>query len=180
MNAQQIKQFREKLNFDKENLELRRRLHENYEWLESYWQDNYKGNNHIDKFCNDFSNFYWSLTEIKNIAHKLALYPPVGSSKRNFEPSITIQRATFFLRHFSDLFENVFPDTDNEKEIASHWSKSPLNAVLTIVKQIRDNLFHGRKMELNEPQYTRNKELINMAVQFTDLVLENLVLAESK
>ncbi len=180
MQATQIRLFREKLTQDKQNLDLRRTLHEHYEWLESYWQNRYKGNNHIDKFDSEFGDFYWDRIDTKAIAYKIAFYPPVGSSKNNFEPSISIQRATFFLRHYSDLFEEEFPDTSNEKEIGKLWQKNSFVALLTIVKQIRDNLFHGQKMELAEPQYTRNKELINMAVEITSIVLDHLEEAEEK
>ena len=179
MNAQQIRLFREKLKNDKENHTIRRRLHENYEWLEAYWQNKYKGNNHIDKFCNEFENFYWEINDIKEVSREFAFYPPVGSSKNNFEPTISIQRATYHLRYFAEIIEEEFPDTSNEKEIGSKWNKSSFNALLIIVKQIRDNLFHGRKTELEEPQYTRNKELIMMAVRVTDIVLENLENAEN-
>jgi len=178
MLATQIRLFREKLAQDKENLDVRRTLHEHYEWLESYWQNRFKGNNHIDKFDKELGEYFWNLKQTKTIAYKVAFYPPVGSSKNDFQPSISIQRATYFLRYFSDLFEEEFPDTSNEKEIGILWNKSSFAALLTIVKQVRDNLFHGRKMELEEPQYTRNKELITMCVEVTTIILDNLEQAE--
>lgn len=180
MLATQIRLFRERLAQDKENLDLRRTLHEHYEWLESYWQNKYKGNNHIDRFGNEVGDYYWNMKATKTIAKKFAFYPPVGSSKNNFEPNVTIQRATFYLRYYSDLFEEEFPDTSDEKEIGGLWRKSSFVALLTIVKQIRDNLFHGRKMELEELQYTRNKELISMSVEVTSIILDKLEEAEEK
>ncbi len=179
MKAFEIRIFREKLFKDNDNLVARRILHENYEWLESYWHDKYKGNNHIDKFTNDFNSFYWNLPEIKKISKKFSFYPPVASSNRNFEPTEAIKRATYFLRHHSELHDD-FPDTNNEKEIGLKWTKSSFNALLTIVKQIRDNLFHGRKMDIEEERYNRNKELINMAVEATTDILEKLEQAENE
>ena len=178
MDASQIRLFRERLDQDKENLRIRRTLHEHYEWLESYWQNRYNGNNHIDQFDREFGNFYWDRKDTKSIAREFSFYPPVGNSKMNFEPTVSLQRATFYLRYFCDLNEEEFPDTSNEKEVGGAWTKSPFVALLTIVKQVRDNLFHGRKMELEEPQYTRNKELIGMSVEVTTIVLDNLEKAE--
>ncbi|AGA80114.1 hypothetical protein [Echinicola vietnamensis] len=178
MKALQIRLFRERLAQDKENLSIRRTLHEHYEWLESYWQNRYNGNNHIDQFDKEFGEFYWARKDTKSIARKFSSYPPVGSSRMDFEPTVSLQRATFYLRYFCDLFEEKFHDTSNENEIGEAWTKSPFVALLTIVKQVRDNLFHGCKMELDEPQYTRNKELIGMSVEVTTIVLDNLEKAE--
>lgn len=180
MKAFEIRMFREKLSHDKINLENRRTLHEHYEWLESYWQNKYKGNNHIDKFVEEFGEHYWEIPAIKEIARKFSFYPPVGSSKRDFEPTESILRATFWLRYFSDLHEEEFPDLDKEKETGEKWTKSSFNALLTILKQIRDNLFHGRKMELAPEQYNRNKELIALSVELTTLILDNLENAEKE
>ena len=102
----------------------------------------------------------------------------MGSSKINFEPAESVKRATYFLRHHSELHEIEFPDIDDEKKIGAKWEKSSFNALLTIVKQIRDNLFHGRKMDLAEEQYARNKELVRMAIETTTIVLDKLEQAE--
>lgn len=180
MKAFEIRMFREKLSQDQENLENRRTLHEHYEWLESYWQNKYTGNNHVDKFVEEFGDYYWEIEAIKENARKFSFYPPVGSSKRNFEPTESIIRATFYLRYFSGLHEEEFPDVDNEKETGEKWKKSSFNALLTILKQIRDNLFHGRKMELENEQYNRNKELIRLSVELTTQILDNLENAEKE
>src|SRR5690606_7108833 len=179
MNAQQIKLFREKLNSDADNLKVRRELHEHYEWLEAYWRARYIGNNYIDKFDEEFGTFFWNIEQVREVAHDFAFYPPVGSSNNNFLPTTHINRATFYLRYNSNLIKPEFPGETGEKEIASQWKKSSFAALLTIVKQIRDNLFHGRKTEIEEPQYQRNKELVSLAVKFTGTVLDNLDNAEA-
>lgn len=179
MTANDIHNFRQRLSEDPDNLLNRRTLHEHYEWLESYWNDNYKGKNQIDKFASDYGAFFWNLEETKAIARKFSFYPPVGSSKRNFNPTETVKRATFFIKYNTGLFGDKFPDIDNEKVIGDKWNKSPFVALLTIVKQIRDNLFHGRKMELADDQYNRNKELVAMATEVTSIILDNLQAAEN-
>jgi len=179
MDAHHIKLFREKLKSDKENSTLRGQFHQQYEWLEAYWNERYK-NNLLDRFSDEFGDFYWSIEEIKGLAHIFAMYPPVGSSNLRFEPSTTIKRATFHLRYFSNVLEESFPEVENDKEIGEEWKKSSFNALLTIIKQIRDNLFHGKKMELAEDQYQRNKELVGFGVEFTTLVLDRLEEVEGR
>lgn len=178
MKAYEIEMFRQRLAEDPENLNIRRTMHEHYEWLDSYWKERYGDANQIDKFCGEFEKFYWECAEIKEVARKLSFYSPVGSSSYNFEPSVQIQRATYFLKHKSNLVEGGFPKDEGEEVLANQWQKSSFNALLTIVKQIRDNLFHGQKMDLEETQYKRNKELITMAASLTTVVLNKLVQAE--
>ena len=177
MEAYQIHLFREKLAKDKRNLDARREFHEQYEWLESYWQRRYR-NNHVARFSSEFNSFYWELPELKELARKFSSYPPVGNSKRDFEPSESVKKATFFLKHHMGLFDIELPDIENEKALGRKWSKNPLEAILVIVKQVRDNLFHGRKMELESDQYERNYELVSMSRDITRLFLDSLAEAE--
>lgn len=179
MNANQIKLFRERLKNDPENLLQRRQFHEQYEWLEAYIDERYS-NNHIERFSNEFGKFLWKFDEIKSVAHSFALYPPIGSSSLGFEPTLTIKRATFHLLYFSGVLEEEFPEINNDKEIGQKWMKNSFNALFVIVKQIRDNLFHGKKIEIEEEQYQRNKELITLGVEFTTFVLEKLEDAENQ
>lgn len=179
MNAHLINQFREKLNADPENLLNRREFHEQYEWLEAYWDERY-GNNHIDRFSDEFGDFYWNQDKIKKIAHSFSFYPAVGSSKFNFKPNRTIERATYHLLYFSGVLEDEFPDIKGQKDIGAEWRKNSFNALLTIIKQIRDNLFHGKKIETQEKQYQRNKELVTLASEFTKFVLDKLEEAENQ
>ena len=52
--------------------------------------------------------------------------------------------------------------------------------MMYIVRQIRNNLFHGRKLELRHRQYERNKCLVMTAEKITALLLEHLVEAEQQ
>ncbi|MEQ8360100.1 MAG: hypothetical protein RH860_11480 [Cytophagales bacterium] len=151
MESYEIATFREKLSNDKDNLNVRRSFHEQYEWLEAYWQNRY-GNNYISKFSDELGYHYWNLDEFKDMAREFSGYTPVGSSNRNFDPTESVKQATFHLRHHAQLFETEMPpfDYENEVEIGSKWRKHSFEAVLTLVKQVRDNLFHGRKMDLQE------------------------------
>ena len=58
-------------------------------------------------------------------------------------------------------------------------SASGFHALMTIVRQVRNNLFHGNKMEYAPiEQYERNKFLVRIAYEVTQILLDNLVTAE--
>lgn len=179
MKAYEIKMFRERLQVDPDNLNIRRVFHEQYEWLESYLKEKYVSNE-IDKFCSEYHQFFWTIDAIRNVARKLSFHYPVGSSSFNYEPTEPIKRATYFLRHKSNLVEGGTPEVAEEIELADKWNKTSFHALMFIIKQIRDNLFHGGKMDLNDDQYERNKTLIGLAVEYTTCLLNNLEAAENK
>jgi len=179
MNANEIDSFRDRLSNDQDNLNVRRSFHEQYEWLEAFWQHRYGKSNHISRFAQEFESFYWVIPEIKALTAEFSAYTPVGSSSRNFDPTNSVRQATFFLRHHCGLFEYDFPDEGGEAELGSEWDKSPFVAILTIVKQVRNNLFHGRKMDMQEDRYQRNKELVTMSSNITRLILDRLSDAEN-
>jgi len=180
MLSYEIRDFIERLNVDLENKEFRRRFHENYEWLESYWKRKFAGNNGNQQFCNNHGEFYWQIDDIKILGKALVKLRPVGASNNNFEPNLNILRATYFLKYRSDLFEDGEVE-NNQNEIihADNWVSDSFSALFSIIKQIRDNLFHGRKIDLGELQYERNKILVQIGANLTDKLLENLIEAET-
>ena len=179
MISEEIQLFRDKLLKDTENRDIRRKFHENYEWLESYWNQKFKGKNGEQLFCNNHDNYYWQFKEIKDIAKKFALKRPVGDPNNLFNPNENIKRATYYLKYNSELFkEREFDFVKEEKNTADNWDRSSFTSVFEIVKQIRNNLFHGRKIGLEPEPYDRNKELIKIAFEFTDVLLNKLVGAE--
>lgn len=64
---------------------------------------------------------------------------------------------------------------------ADQWTSgdhAAFKALMYIVRQIRNNLFHGNKLEIEEAQYKRNKELVQIAASITEVILNNLKNAE--
>jgi hypothetical protein len=180
MVSYEISNFIDRLNVDIENKEVRRRFHENYEWLESYWKRKFGGNNGNQLFCNNHGEFYWQIDDIKNTAKQLTAIRPVGSSNNNFQPTVSTYRATYFLKYNSDLYlEGENEEIQDETAHANNWNSTSFHALFAIMKQIRDNLFHGRKIDLDEVQYQRNKELVEIGADLTDLLLLNLNEAEA-
>lgn len=161
MNAIDILRFRQKLDEDVENKEFRRTLHENYEWLDGYWRQKWErdGNNAIIRFCNAFGEFYWqNVSIIPELANELGMLGPIGSSKNSdYSPAPRIAEATKLLKSGEGSPTERF------------------TAMMELVRQIRNNLFHGQKMDLEDAVYERNKELVRLGAKITTVILDHLM-----
>jgi len=158
MQASDVTMLRQHLyQMDPENLENRRRFHENYEWLEGYWRDRWWTNG-FKKFHENLGGYYWSIDGLRDLAHELAKMGPIGdSTKPNYEPNQNVIEATQKLLAAKEGDEELF------------------NATMILIRQIRNNLFHGRKMEISDHDaYERNKKLVHLARQITDILLDEL------
>jgi len=163
MSAYEITAFREHLDQqDPENKEIRRTFHENYEWLEGYWRSSWK-NNGFQNFCNKFGKYFWEhIAELPELAREFGWLGPIGDScLEGYEPNPKVKDATKLLQ------ENGGNSVERFK------------ATMLLVRQVRNNLFHGQKMELLELDvYNRNKNLIRFAGNITGLLLDHLLQAE--
>ncbi|MBS1623500.1 MAG: hypothetical protein JST83_05740 [Bacteroidetes bacterium] len=183
-----------KIKSDKDYLNNRRVLHENYEWLEGFWRYRYnKGNSSIDNFITDTCHYYWATDEIKQLAREFASIECVGS---NCEPDYTqnheIAKATMYLRYYCNLFTDHIPVCNGlcrHHKIATAkcsqaqgqlWcrlnndNKAAFKALMYIIRQIRNNLFHGHKMTLEQNQFNRDKILVALAARTTSFLFESL------
>lgn len=163
MMAYEIRQFKEYLDLhDSENRELRRVFHENYEWLEGYFRSRW-GNNGFNTFCNKFGEHcYTKVAGIPELANRIGEMGPIGdSTDPNYEPNVRVKDATFLLRS------------------GNGTAKERFLAMMRLVRQIRNNLFHGKKMELVQLEiYNRNKDLVRIGSEITSVLLEHLEQAE--
>jgi len=148
----------------------------------------------LDKFCQRFGDYYWNLEELRESAWELAGQGCVGKSTDEYKPSDEVIKATMFLLHKTEIKpgKDEVPGCDavnchktrhglqlcNAPQQADEWNRSGFKAAMYIVRQIRHNLFHGRKLEVEPRQYERNRQLVSSAQQITDLLLEHLVEAE--
>jgi len=158
MDINEIRAFRVRLASDPETWEARRSLHENYEWLEGYWRSQF-GENFFEKVWQVHGEYYWqNFPRLKEIAAEFAKRKPVGNSQNiDYAPSGEVIAATDALKVL-------------DKTPQLHF-----RALMIIVRQIRNNMFHGRKMDIvDDTQYQRNKELIRYAAEITGLILDNL------
>lgn len=191
MDADLINEFRKKIIADKAYHESRRDFHENYEWLEAYWGDNF------DRFCEEYGSYFWSFTEMQDMARKFAFDECVGNSENPLcEQTQEIAKATMYLR-YKVGFMTSDGETPNCSTIrcrnnksskgwcnaayANQWTRgdhAAFKALMYIVRQIRNNLFHGNKLEIEEVQYKRNKKVVQTAASITKVILDNLKNAE--
>jgi hypothetical protein len=162
MIAYEVVHFRRHLQEnDLENREYRRQFHENYEWIDGYCRSKWvtSGNNAIMVFCTKFGENYWdNIPQIPILAHELGHRGPIGSSRKpNYKSTKEVDLATKTLQH-------------NEGSPVQQF-----RAMMILVRQIRNNLFHGMKMELSQPQiYERNKELVRLGAKITTVILDHL------
>jgi hypothetical protein len=195
MDAHELSYLIRNIQADKEHHNDRRVLHENYEWLEHYWRYKYRnGDNSINDFIVEKGKFYWGLEIIRNFAREFASMECVGSNKNDrYAQTDEIARATMYLRYSCNLLNEETPTCNLIKcrphkigenicikENALLWKRSfdstfAFKALLYIVRQIRNNLFHGHKLSLEPEQFERNKILVRLSAQVTGILLDNLV-----
>ena len=196
MNAYLLIGIIDKIRSDKEHQTDRRVLHETYEWLENFWRYKYlNGDNSIDDFINEKGKFFWQKTEIKNFAIQLASIECVGSNKKpDYTQSTTIANATMYLRFYCNLFDGDLPNCNSIScrhhkintgrctiAAGEQWKNivndehCAFKALMYIIRQVRNNLFHGHKMTLEYDQFYRDKILISLSAQTTTYLLENLI-----
>jgi len=200
MDANDIMDFREKIRNDKSYHELRRDFHENYEWLEAYWRGIYGRQGRVgslDDFCKKYGAYFWSFKKIRDLAKIFAFDECVGKSENpSYEQTQEIAKATMYLRYkvgFTNS-EGKIPDCSTigciqhksrkgwcNVSFANLWTSdnhAAFKALMYIVRQIRNNLFHGNKIELFDKPYERNKKLVQTAASITKVILDNLKNAE--
>lgn len=172
----------------------------NYSLLEALWTD-IEEIGDIDNFCKRFCYYYWPLQQIKEKSQLFASIECVGSSKINRyrnEQTETIAQATSFLRYSVDLFNDYnLPECDTincyhrkkvknicNKSSAKNWARrsdhkdniayASFKALMYIIRQIRNNLFHGNKFDTEEQQLARNIVLVKNASKTVEFILDHL------
>ena len=195
MDAHLLSETIQNIRLDEGHLKDRRLLHENYEWLEHFWRYKYNnGNASIDSFIREKGLFYWGLENIKGLAREFASIECVGSNENpDNAQTKEIAKATMYLRYYCNLFVEEIPSCTSiicrEHKIGNHyctqengrfWKNSfntisAFRALIFIVRQVRNNLFHGHKLSLEPEQYSRNKILVQLSAEVTDILLTNLI-----
>jgi hypothetical protein len=163
-----------------------------YSLLEAYWKDSEELEN-MDRFCKKYSSYYWNKNKIKKFTKTFASIECVGSSKINRygrTPSDEIVQVTKFLRDELNIIyngNNIF-SSENRNLTGEQWKQrrdnesdieyTSFRALMYIIRQIRNNLFHGNKFDLETEQQERNKLLINTSIKTVKFILNHLSKAE--
>jgi hypothetical protein len=204
MYADYVNQVRGQLFADDEYAEWVAQFGLNYSLVEALWTDIQELGN-IDRFCEKFAHYYWNIPAIKEMARRFTTIECVGSSRLNRygnEQTEEIAQATSFLRHVTGLLSkgeaincDIIGCRHSKKEklicnpkSAASWANrrdhvndadyASFKALLYIVRQIRNNLFHGNKFDLEREQKKRNIMLIKTASETMEIILDNLGEAE--
>lgn len=198
MDANLLSDVIRNIRADNEHLNDRRIFHENYEWLEGYWKDNFNGHNgSINDFISHRGVYFWNLLEVRNIAKGIASIECVGSNRHpDLLQNQEIANATMYLRYYCNLFEENIPSCEEircREHKRSHglclqrngllWHNTynevfAFKAVMFIVRQVRNNLFHGQKLTIEPVQFARNRVLVKLCASLTNTLLLNLLDSE--
>lgn len=183
-----------RIKSDKKYYADRTSFHHNYELLERFWKEQY-GNkdNSFTLFIKEFGAELWSIRGIQKLATQFASIECAGSSNNDdFIQTQDLAKATMYLRYFSSLFKKTYPKCDEigcryykqelgyctkangRKLTKKDYPYSSFNALMIIVRQIRNNLFHGSKFSFENQQYLRDKKLITLSAKTTQIIIDNL------
>lgn len=121
----------------------------------------------------------------------------VGNGRNNYIPKDHIRISFHVLRQVCEIElndicksnkcrkreeKNILLCSDyrfpNPPEIISevhHAIFTPLGATLSVICQIRNNLFHGSKQEIQDPQFSRNVRLIESSNNIVGIVLSETI-----
>ena len=132
--------------------------------------NNYSEACRVIDFGEKNESILWNDT-IEEYTHDLVSFECVGDGKNDAVPKDYVKTATLHLR--SELYINDgcsnCRKACNPSEV-SNFDFNKLDATMRILYQIRCNLFHGDKSELDGDQGERNKKLVEIG----DKILENI------
>lgn len=193
MEGQLIIEAFEIIKSDKKYYHNRTILHHNYEAIEGFWRKRYPNKDGFDALIKEFGGDIWMDIRIQKIATQFASFECVGSSNNwLLEQTEEIAKATAYLRYHASLFKrnNLTCQKINcrkhkiEKEICSlengrKWIKrdneySAFKALFYILRQVRNNLFHGSKFSLEAVQMSREKKLVELSAKLTETIIDIL------
>jgi hypothetical protein len=149
----------------------------------------------IARFALDSSiNHVWKQLEPIKAMKKLASQPCVGNGRNDFKPTDPVRIAFQTLRSIYKIdVKNVcqkpkclerkklkwvacdmfsWPDPPKEINNIEDAVYTPLGATLSIIYQIRNNLFHGTKQEITGSDFHRNQILIETSRDIIRILLD--------
>lgn len=141
------------------NWDNRSNFRHNYAEFENYCHTNYGKGNFLDWASNKFQIF----EHCKSLLSELVEMDIIKSHSNNFKISPTIENATNLLRQ--ELLD---------ESIKSNYKKDPNRAAFELLALIRHNLNHQNKSELEEDQYIRNSNIIRIANEISNILMEQI------
>ena len=128
----------------------RNNLRDNYSEMEKYCSQKYGKGNFIDWLSNQIDLYEGN----EEILKDLVSLDTIKDNNMNFKINPKVEQATNFLRK-----KLIDPN------IESKYDMGESRAVLKILQQVRDNLTHHNKSEIDEKQYKRNYNIVKSCAQ---------------
>jgi hypothetical protein len=153
-------EFRKKIN-GSDNEKFRANLKENYTLLEKYCKEKI-GKKATVMLLSDRLDLHKNI-DVVNAIKSIIELDYIKSNSLNFEVNLDVKNATDFLR------QNLL-GIETESKFAHNESK----AILYLLQQIRDNITHNGKFELDEEQFERNYKLVKAGSEISDKIIEML------
>ncbi len=135
----------------------RNNFRDNYTFLEKYCKENYKNKN-VHICLPKIFNFIKEEEILKNVKILIAL-DYIKDNNFGFNVNPSVKNSTDLLRqHLLNNDANVIDDNQNK-------------SLFVLLKQIRDNLIHDGKFELEEMQFERNLEITKIASEISNTII---------
>ena len=150
-----LKEFKNKVSSD--YIEHRNNFKDNYTWIENYCKKKYGKKNYLDWLAERLNLIEVNRVELIN----LVSIDYIKSHSLGFVVRPTLKDATNLLR-------NLLID----RTIEFNYTKNENRAVLELLKQIRDNLTHQGKYEIDRNQLERNVHIIKNASIISGRIVE--------
>jgi len=160
IKAHEYLEFRRKIN-GTDNEKFRGNLKENYSLLEKYCKDEI-GKKATVLLLSEKHNLLQN-DEIVNAVKSIIELDYIKSNNFDFKVNPDIKNATDFLRH---ILLGV--------EIESNFAHNGSKAILYLLQQIRDNITHNGKFELDDEQFERNYQFVKAGSEISDKIIEML------
>lgn len=194
MSARRYHTIRRRLEDDSEKYRRRLEFMADYEWLEGYWNEAFDG---LSSFVQKTCDYYWRHESVKEAGRRYAGMECVGNSDWDaYLQTGEIGKATMHLRYHAGLFAGEAPTCENldcrtrkrktghcRPEKGTEWptgNHGGFKAVMEITRQIRNNLVHGNKLQIEVEQLERNHAIIEAAAVLLRTVWRELPAAEAR
>lgn len=157
---QNLEEFNKKVK-ENDYYIYRNNFRDNYTFLEKYCKENFKNKNVHNCLPQNFN--FINETEIYEKTKNLTDLEYIKDNNYEFKVNPTVEKSTNLLR---EAFANKENGSVNEDEL----NKS----IFLLLKQVRDNLIHDGKFDLEENQFNRNYEITKISSEMTDLIINKL------
>jgi len=151
--------------------------------LNAYYNENYTEAEERDRVLHFGKDFDYIFNILDTQVLRFFIAPEcVGEGKHSAPPNEYIKKASEVLKNRSGISYNCENCRSDKKRscqniMIADYRFQDFEALIRILYQIRCNLFHGDKLDGNELQRSRNRELITNGNIILQKILEEIVIS---